>query len=304
MFTENELKLKLSLIEAIQAWADTQCETNNWPNVHYGQKTTDPSPDAPCASSLLSGSWPWKWPGCGRRWRNGWGCGETMKLLDLYCCEGGAAKGYADAGFEVVGVDKNPQPNYPYEFHQCDAIEYLNAHWREFDAVHASPPCQFGTGVQNLGKARNGTYPVHVNLIPQTRKALSWTTLPYVIENVAGARKHLTNPVMLCGAYFDLKVYRHRFFECNFKVEQPPHTPHNDSTPSAGNGKSPKGFISVCGSGGVRGMNSTEILSYWSYAMGINWMTRQGLAEAVPPKFTEYIGGWLRVHIERQKVFA
>lgn len=227
---------------------------------------------------------------------------DKPKLLDLYCCAGGAAAGYAAAGFQVVGIDINPQTNYPFEFHQADAVEYVLEHWREFDAIHASPPCQFGTGVQNLGIARNGSYPKHINLIPQTREALQETDLPYVIENVAGAKKHLINPVMLCGAYFDLRVYRHRFFECNFELTQPEHTPHRDNTPSAGNGKSSKGFISVCGSGGVRGMNSKEIVSYWSYAMGIEWITRQEMAEAIPPAFTRYIGKQLIGVVNERKI--
>ena len=216
------------------------------------------------------------------------------RLLDLFCCEGGAGVGYSRAGFDVVGVDIEPQPNYPLKFVQADALEYVAAHGREFDAIHASPPCQFGTGVQNLGRARNGGYPEHINLIPQTRAALIKTGKPYSIENVSGARKHLISPVMLCGAYFGLKVYRHRFFECSFSVPHPVHTPHNDSTPSAGNGKSPKGFISVCGTGGVRGMKAREIIEYWQMAMGIDWIdTRHKLAEAIPPAYTEYIGRYL-----------
>lgn len=220
------------------------------------------------------------------------------RLLDLYCGAGGAARGYADAGFEVIGVDNKPQRNYPYEFHRGDALEYLLNNSGSFNVVHTSPPCQFGAGIKNLSRARNGRYPEHINLIPLTRERLKWwkglhSDRFYIIENVSGARKHLVNPIQLCGAYFDLKVYRHRYFECNFKVEQPPHYPHNDKTPSAGNGKSPKGFISVCGTGGIKGMTAPEIIAYWSYAMGIDWMTRAELAQAIPPKFTEYIGGWV-----------
>ena len=109
------------------------------------------------------------------------------------------------------------------------------------------------------------------------------------MENVVGAP--LIEPITLCGSMFNgLKVYRHRLFEGSFDIEAPKHEPHRDRTPSAGNGISPKGFISVCGSGGVKGMNSKEIIEYWSMAMGIDWMTRKELAQAIPPAYTEYIG--------------
>lgn len=216
-------------------------------------------------------------------------------LYDLFCKAGGCSKGYMDAGFYVIGVDINPQPRYiGDEFVQMDALEFLqqllDGLWPEPTAITASPPCQFGTGVQNLGKARNGNYPIHLNLIPQTRELLIKTGKPYVIENVAGARKHLINPTMICGSQFDLKVYRHRYFESNVFLQSCPHYPHKDSTPSAGNGKSPKGFISVCGTGGVRGMKAQEIVEYWSMAMGIDWMNRAELAEAIPPAYTRFIG--------------
>jgi DNA (cytosine-5)-methyltransferase 1 len=218
-----------------------------------------------------------------------------MKLLDLFCGAGGAAVGYSRAGFdEIIGVDINPQPHYPFEFIRGDALEYLRSHGAEFDAIHASPPCQFATRMASIGKARNGSYPEHINFIPETRTEILKLHKPYVIENVSGARGHLINPVMLCGSQFGLHVYRHRFFECNFSVEQPPHYPHRDKTPSAGNGVSPKGFISVCGTGGVKGMKSNEIIKYWQYAMGIDWTSdRHEIAEAIPPAYTEYIGKYL-----------
>lgn len=212
------------------------------------------------------------------------------KCLDLFCCAGGASKGYSDAGFEVTGVDVVYHPNYPFRFILANALEYLQNHWREYDFIALSPPCQFGTGIQHLGKARNGSYPVHLNLIPQSQELVLQTGKPYVIENVQGARKYLINPVMLCGTYFGLKVYRHRYFESNLPLTTPNHHPHKDSTPSAGNGKSPKGFISVCGTGGVRGMTNREVLDYWKFAMGIGWMSRAELAEAIPPAYTEFIG--------------
>lgn len=230
-----------------------------------------------------------------------------MKLLDLFCKAGGCSVGYHRAGFEVIGVDIEPQPNYPYKFIQGDAIEILKSmlrnekkfHGHTFDVVHASPPCQKYSGIQGLAIARNGGYKEHVDLVAPTRALLTAMRFPYVIENVVGAP--LMNPITLCGSMFDLKVYRHRLFESNMFLVAPDHFPHNDSTPSAGNGVSPKGFISICGTGGVRGMKAQEIIDYWSMAMGIDWMNRKELAQAIPPAYTEYIGLQLMNQLTRSE---
>lgn len=219
----------------------------------------------------------------------------SFRVLDLFCKAGGSARGIRSAfpDAEIIGIDIEQQPRYPFCFVQMDALHFEPTRGY-FDFVWASPPCQFGTGMQHLGKARNGSYPVHPNLIdPIRKKILSWD-LPYVIENVYQARKFLKNPIMLCGTQFDLKVYRHRVFESNVLLLAPQHKPHHDQTPSAGNGLSPKGFISVCGTGGVRGMNAKQIVSCWSDAMNIHWMNRAELAEAIPPAYSEYIARQIR----------
>lgn len=220
-----------------------------------------------------------------------------MILLDLYCKAGGCSVGYHRAGFEVVGVDIEPQPNYPYQFIQMDALEFLKTQdLSRFDVIHASPPCQKFSRVQSLGIARNGSYKEHPDLIEPTRELLLQIGKPYVIENVVGAP--LINPIVLCGSMFKgLKVYRHRQFESNMQLYAPEHKPHNDQTPSAGNGISPKGFISVCGTGGVKGMNAKEIVEYWSMAMGIDWMNRKEMAQAIPPAYTEWIGRQLAMQL-------
>jgi DNA (cytosine-5)-methyltransferase 1 len=212
-----------------------------------------------------------------------------MKILDLFCKAGGCSVGYHLTGFNVEGVDIEYQPNYPFKFHQMDAMEFLQTEdLSRFDVIHASPPCQGYSKIQSLGAARNGSYKEHPDLVGPVRELLIKTGKPYVIENVAGSP--LRDYIMLCGSMFDLKVYRHRWFESNLMLFAPPHLPHQDSTPSAGNGLSPKGFISVCGTGGVKGMKAGEILEYWSMAMGIDWMNRKELAQAIPPVFTEWIG--------------
>lgn len=215
-------------------------------------------------------------------------CDRTTVLLDLFCGAGGCAEGYDRAGFRVIGVDKKPQPNYPFEFVEDDALEYLARCGRDYDAIHASPPCQTYSKLRSLGIARNGKYPDHPDLVDATRLLLKETGKPYIIENVVGAP--LENPITLCGSMFNLKVYRHRLFETNWPVAAPSHSPHRDQTPSAGNGVSPKGFISVCGTGGVKGFTESEILRYWQMAMGIDWMSREEMAQAIPPAYTEYIG--------------
>jgi DNA (cytosine-5)-methyltransferase 1 len=128
------------------------------------------------------------------------------KLLDLFSCAGGAAMGYHRAGFEVVGVDISPQPRYPFEHHVGDALEYLAAHGHEFDAVHASPPCQTHTAYGRSDTV--GWVERYQDFLPQTRAALIELGKPYVIENVVGAP--MDAPFQLCGSSFGLDVRRHR----------------------------------------------------------------------------------------------
>ena len=208
------------------------------------------------------------------------------------------------AGFEVVGVDIEPQPNYPYEFIQVDALEILKDlnFIRQFDFIHASPPCQFYTRAKSLSIARNGgKYGNHVDLISQTRELLKATGKPYVIENVAGAP--LINPIKLFGSQFkNLYTQRERWFESNIPLVEPETPKQKMKTPSAGNGIGEDGSISICGSGGVRGLNSTQIRLYWGFALGgIDWMTREELAEAIPPAYTEFIGKQVIAYLKKNK---
>jgi DNA (cytosine-5)-methyltransferase 1 len=220
------------------------------------------------------------------------------KLLDLYCGAGGAGMGYHRAGFDVVGVDIKPQRRYPFEFIRADALEYLARHWQEFDAIHASPPCQAHSRI-----TPKNARAAHQDMIPDTRSLLVGSGLPYIIENVMGAP--LIDPVVLCGAAFGLKVYRHRQFESNKYLMGIHHVPHRDKTPSAGHGLSPKGFVSVTGGG--HGISASQLKyasekgfisvcghfgggDYARAAMGIDWMTNAELSQAIPPAYTEYLG--------------
>ena len=213
-----------------------------------------------------------------------------MRLLDLFCGAGGAAMGYHRAGFDVVGVDIAPQPHYPFEFHQGDALEYLAARWQEFDAIHASPPCQASTALTK-GTNRGRLY---VNLIPATREMFAQIDAPTVIENVQGSdvRRDLT----LCGEMFGLGVIRHRYFELGgWSADQPRHRPHRGRVSGYRHGQWFDGpYVAVYGSGGGKGS-----VPEWQHAMGIDWTdVRKSIAEAIPPAYTEYVGRQLIEHME------
>jgi DNA (cytosine-5)-methyltransferase 1 len=193
--------------------------------------------------------------------------------------------GYHRAGFDVTGVDNRPQPRYPFAFVQGDALEFVALHGHEYDAIAASPPCQGYSATQSLWRRE------HPKMIAAVRTALRATGLPYAIENVEGARKEMVGPVMLCGAAFGLKVYRHRLFECSFSLLVPPHGAHRAKVLNRRYVADWGGFVTVTGGG-----NSTKAVA--ARAMGIDWMTRDELAQAIPPAYTELIGRALLAHLQ------
>jgi DNA (cytosine-5)-methyltransferase 1 len=203
-------------------------------------------------------------------------------LLDLYCKAGGAGMGYHRAGFEVVGVDIEPQPRYPFRFIRMDALHALAdvSVFGPVVAVHASPPCQAYTSMRSRWPDRE-----HPELIEPTRGLLERIGLPYVIENVEGAP--LCESVTLCGSMFPgLEVRRHRLFECSFPVTQP-RCAHAAQGPVVG-------VYGNTGAGGNRGLERRRGRSNgvedWRRAMGIDWMTARELTQAIPPAYTEFIG--------------
>ena len=213
------------------------------------------------------------------------------KLLDLFCCAGGAAKGYSQAGFDVLGIDIDPQPNFPFEFIQADALTLGREFLTSFDVIHASPPCQ---SYSVLAK-RTGTGDAWPRLIEPVREMLIASGAPYVIENVVGAP--LCDPVTLCGTMFpELRVLRPRLFETNFDVVPPPHPRHpkvhTRDRRKAHYGKTNEwmDYVQVTGGGNCSVAAARD-------AMGIDWMTKKELNESIPPAYTRYIGFELMRHL-------
>jgi DNA (cytosine-5)-methyltransferase 1 len=216
-----------------------------------------------------------------------------MKLLDLFCCAGGAAMGYHQAGFEVTGIDIKPQPHYPFKFIQADALDYLAEYHSLYDAFNASPPCQ----KYSAGAAKWKTQNNHPDLIVPTRTILAYTGKPYVIENIMPAGKLLIDPFMLCGTMFGLGVFRHRLFEVNFPVFIPNHSKH---TGRIGDGK----YCTVtghAGGGSTRDGWKNGNTNDWKKAMGIDWMTGNELREAIPPAYTKFIGEQLMTYLKNNQ---
>jgi DNA (cytosine-5)-methyltransferase 1 len=215
------------------------------------------------------------------------------ELLDLFSCQGGAARGYQLAGFRVTGVDLEPQPRYVGdEFHQADALDVL-ATWdlSRFAAVHASPPCQDHSTTRDFGGDHGTGW-----LLEATRKRLGQLSIPWVLENVQGSplaqQPDLfgSNGLTLCGCMFPAtrgQLYEDRLFETSFPVPQPPHVLHQWPQTKMGRPPQPGECMQVTG------------VPEAQRRMGCGWMTQDGLAQAIAPVYTEYIGGHLLALLER-----
>lgn len=227
------------------------------------------------------------------------------RLLDLFCGAGGAAMGYHQAGFDVVGVDIKPQPNYPFEFYQADALDLLRHFegcgsgpcmaylWRkQFDAIHASPPCQRYSAAAEIHDSSER----HPDLLPATVTALASQGLPWVIENVQ--RAPMPNAVTLCGSMFGLGVRRHRMFASNHLLMVPTCGSHSRWYASVFGGRC-IGRQRVTGADSGAGSRTQtwdrfdDELATGREAMGIGWMDLNELSEAIPPAYTEFIGARL-----------
>lgn len=212
-------------------------------------------------------------------------------LLDLFCGAGGAAMGYHRSGFDVVGIDVNPQPHFPFEFHQMDWRDALRQFRSWADVIHASPPCQAFSAMNNVHHRD------HPRLIEPVRAALQATGKPWVIENVEGARAAMCQPVTLCGTMFGLGVIRHRLFESSLPIRAPRHPGHTGTFYSP-SGHGDPNWRHRDANPHLRGKGYTQRCRE---AMGIDWMNRDELAQAIPPTYTEFIGRQLMSFLERRE---
>lgn len=263
--------------------------------------------------------------------------GERPRLLDLFSGAGGACRGYQMAGFHVTGVDIAPQPRYVGErFIQADALAYLREHGHEYDAIHASPPCQHYSVMRNLPWLKGKDYPA---LIDPTRELLNATGRPWVIENVMGAKLAAG---FLCGTMFGKRFYRHRAFEVNWLWLAPPHLRHRvhlgrhpgrgqyfvwtDEVPTGVDhpgrllGPRARRVTFAAGAAAETGRANAGLQRWQSSAidrngagvgvghaagavearreMGVEWMTRDEMAQAIPPIYCEFVGRQLRTWLE------
>lgn len=233
---------------------------------------------------------------------------RRARLLDLFCGAGGAAMGYHRAGWEVIGVDLKVMDHYPFEFWQADALAAVRGllnnisaplfgcHLDDFDAIHASPPCQGYTQLAAVN-TKLGRTQRHEKLIDETRALLRATGLPYVIENVVGAP--LIDPVRVCGTSFGLPIRRHRLFESNRPLRGRACEHGRFAVPRYWTGWRPKGEHRL--STVVQVYGNAADKHEWPEAMGIDWMTYDEIAEAVPPTYTEWIGSQLIAHMPEKR---
>ena len=227
----------------------------------------------------------------------------SARLLDLFCCEGGAGVGYARAGWDVTGVDMdaNRAKRYPFEVHVGDALAFVRDHGHEYDAIHASPPCQ---GYTRGNAGRETSWP---KLIPEVRALLDDTGLPYVIENVKDAGPEMLNPVALCGCMFDLStidtdgvrihLQRLRLFETNWDLRAPrpcDHSAHEWVAGAYGGARRDKYEAKYVRKGGYVPPEKDVVKALLGIEHDMTW---NGLFECIPPAFTEHIGAQLLEHI-------
>ena len=219
--------------------------------------------------------------------------GDRPLLLDLFCGAGGAAMGYHRAGFDVVGVDIVPQPHYPFEFHQGDAMTWpLDG----YDAIHASPPCQ-DHSVLNMAKHGTGW------MLAETIERLRVNGAPWIVENVQGAKREMGGAwTMLCGSTFGLSVdspfgtahlRRHRLFASSILLMTSPCQCAGKLTLGVyGHGDSPSQRHRLYAHGYKGDAEQRRTV------MGIDWMNRDELSQAIPPAYTEFIGAQLLQHVK------
>lgn len=205
------------------------------------------------------------------------------RLLDLFSGAGGAAMGYHQAGFTVVGIDNRRMPRYPFTFIQTDALEYLVEHGHKYDVIHASPPCQDHSPLRSVAGEHGTGW-----LLQATLDALAQQSAPWVVENVSAA--HNRADILLCGEMFGLRTIRHRRFTIDHRISGllaiPPHPKHRRPT-------STKNRISALAEGHNLSITGNVGIHAGPLCMGIDWMTGDELSQAIPPAYTKFIGDQL-----------
>ena len=221
------------------------------------------------------------------------------KLLDLFCGAGGCSVGYHRAGFDVTGVDIEGHPDYPYNILEADAMTVLadTDFLDQYDAIAASPPCQASTTMSNRWRGHGGLADDRINLIPDVQRHLdAWGGI-YVIENVPGARRHMRNPITLSGGMFGLRVNRPRLFESNVPLTTPKRAKVVDPVGVYGKLDGRRLWTRADGSE----QRAARTLEEGAAAMGIDWMTAwEDITEAIPPAFTQHIGGQIINHLRER----
>lgn len=218
------------------------------------------------------------------------------ELFDGCCCEGGAGRGYADAGFKVTGVDNRPQPRYPFTFVQADILEVLEdqTFMSRFAAVHVSPPCHDHTPLTSVAGTDGSGW-----LLAAVRERLNALDVPWVIENVPGAP--MRPDLILCGHMFGLRTRRHRWFEFSSSVGIVPPLPHNHRPGVKTATKNRRQRWEQGWDVSVTGDVGTYV---GPEALGVDWMTGNGLSQAIPPPYTAYIGEYLMAAVGSQREAA
>lgn len=218
---------------------------------------------------------------------------DQPRLLDLFCGAGGAGEGYRRAGFDVTGVDIRPMPRNPHTFIQADALEYLAAHGHEYDAIHASPPCQAFTQMSARYRGKGGPTDDHPDYLTPTLDRLRREIRPWVVENVQGARSIMKPTIVLHGGMFGLGVHRPRLFESNVLLlgYRAPRVPF----PIGVYGARPDGRTTYRyrNNGNYKGkslIRAARSIEEARIVMGIDWMDWSEIKEAIPPAYTEFIG--------------
>lgn len=231
---------------------------------------------------------------------------KKPRLLDLFCKAGGASMGYHWAGFDVTGVDVKPQPRYPFNFIQADAISFLegllaSGEINQFDVIHASPPCQDDSNGRNYGGRKQSEPGRHPQLIPPTLNLLRQFKGLWVLENVIGASHRLEYPLMICGTALGLRIQRHRLFQSNLFLFSPGKCNHRPFDVSVRRQRAEYllAYTDATTAKGqaVRRPPSCRVGTV-RQAMEIEWMTLEELGEAIPPAYTKWIGDQLMEAIQ------